>query len=76
MYNFQQAELCYMTQGRRLLKQIARFINETNVIEISELLQKARRDIGQNANGENSIFRFGTANDCFINLENNNSYGL
>jgi DNA polymerase-3 subunit delta' len=31
-------------------RNFARFINEANVIEISELMQRAIRDIGQNAN--------------------------
>lgn len=57
MYNFQQAELCYMTQEEEnFSSKFARFINEANVIEISELLQKARRDIGQNANGKIVFF--------------------
>ena len=57
MYNFQQAELCYMTQEEEdFSSKFARFMNEANVIEISELLQKARRDIGQNANGKIVFF--------------------
>ncbi len=57
MYNFQQAKLCYMTQEEEdFSSKFARFINEANVIEISELLQKARRDIGQNANGKIVFF--------------------
>lgn len=57
MYNFKQEELCYMTQEEEnFSSNFARFINEANVIEISELLQKARRDIGQNANGKIVFF--------------------
>ena len=57
MYNFKQAELCYMTQEEEnFSSKFARFINEANVIEISELLQKARKDIGQNANGKIVFF--------------------
>lgn len=57
MYNFKQSELCYMTQEEEnFSSKFARFINEANVIEISELLQKARRDIGQNANGKIVFF--------------------
>ena len=57
MYNFKQTELCYMTQEEEnFSSKFARFINEANVIEISELLQKARRDIGQNANGKIVFF--------------------
>lgn len=34
----------------------SRFINEANVIEISELMAKAIRDIGQNANSKVVFF--------------------
>ena len=37
-------------------RKFARFINEANVIDISNLLQKARRDIGQNANAKVVFF--------------------
>ena len=51
MYNFRNPELCYMTQEEEdFARNFARFINEANVIEISELMQRAIRDIGQNAN--------------------------
>ena len=51
MYNFHNPELCYMTQEEEnFARNFARFINEANVIEISELMQRAIRDIGQNAN--------------------------
>lgn len=51
MYNFHQEELCYMTQEEEnFARNFARFINEANVIGISELIQRAIRDIGQNAN--------------------------
>ena len=51
MYNFQNPELVYMTQEEEnFAKNFARFINEANVIGISELIQRAIRDIGQNAN--------------------------
>ena len=57
MYNFQQPELCYMTQEEEnFSRNFARFINEANVIDISDLLQKARRDIGQNANAKIVFF--------------------
>jgi len=53
MYNFHKEELCYMTQEEENFSQrFARFINEANVIGISELLQRAYRDISQNANGK------------------------
>ena len=57
MYNFRQPELNYMTQEEeRFSKNFARFINEANVVEMTELLEKARRDIGQNANAKIVFF--------------------
>jgi DNA polymerase-3 subunit delta' len=53
VYNFHQPELCYMTQEEEnFSSKFARFINEANVIEISELLAKTQRDIRQNANAK------------------------
>lgn len=53
MYNFHVSELCYMTQEEEAFaRNFSQFVNEANVIEISELLNKAQRDIGQNANGK------------------------
>ena len=57
MYNFHQEELCYMTQREEGFAQnFARFINEANVIPISDLVTRAIRDIGQNANGKIVFF--------------------
>ncbi len=57
MYNFRIADLNYMTEEEeQFAKNFARFINEANVIEISELFSKAVRDIGQNANGKIVFF--------------------
>ena len=51
MYNFQNPELVYMTQEEEdFAKNFARFINESNVVELSELFTRIIRDIGQNAN--------------------------
>ena len=51
MYNFHDSELVYMTQPEEnFSRNFARFINEANVIELSELFSLAIRDIGQNAN--------------------------
>ena len=59
MYNFQKPDLCYMTQREEeFAKNFARFINETNVIPISELADRAIRDIGQNANAKIVFFDF------------------
>ena len=53
MYNFKQEDLCYMTQREEdFAKNFARFINETNVLSIYDLINKAIRDIGQNANAK------------------------
>ena len=59
MYNFQQQELCYMTQQEEdFARNFARFVNEANVISIYELANKAIRDIGQNANAKIVFFDF------------------
>lgn len=51
MYNFQNPELVYMTQEEEnFAKNFARFINEANVLEFSDLFTRIIRDIGQNAN--------------------------
>ena len=57
MYNFQQQELCYMTQREEDFAQnFARFINEANILPISDLATRAIRDIGQNANAKIVFF--------------------
>ena len=57
MYNFQNADLCYMTQKEETFaKNFARFINEANVLPISDLINRAIRDIGQNANAKIVFF--------------------
>lgn len=57
MYNFRTPELCYMTQAEEeFASRFARFINEANIIPITELIQKAHRDIGQNANSKIVLF--------------------
>lgn len=53
MYNFHLPELSYMTQEEEnFAKNFSRFINEGNVIELKELIELARRDIGQNASAK------------------------
>lgn len=53
MYNFRNPELTYMTvEEENFSKKFSPFINELNVIEISELMERANRDIGQNANAK------------------------
>ena len=57
MYNFRQEELCYMTQREEdFARNFARFINEANIIPITELVTRAIRDIGQNANAKIVFF--------------------
>lgn len=59
VYNFHQPELNYLTAAEeKFSKNFARFVNERNVVQISELLEKARRDIGQNANAKIVFFHF------------------
>ena len=57
MYNFHQEELCYMTQREEdFAKNFARFVNEANILPISDLVNRAIRDIGQNANAKIVFF--------------------
>ena len=59
MYNFQQPDLCYMTQREEdFARTFARFINESNVLPITDLANVAIRDIGQNANAKIVFFDF------------------
>jgi DNA polymerase-3 subunit delta' len=57
MYNFQQAELSYMTSKEEgFCVKFARFVNERNVLGFQELYQNAMREIGQNANSSMVFF--------------------
>lgn len=57
MYNFQDSELCYMTQKEEeFARNFARFINEANILQLYDLANLAIRDIGQNANGKIVFF--------------------
>ena len=57
VYNFRQPELNYMTlDEENFSRRFAPFINEANIIEINELLERAGRDIGQNANAKIVFF--------------------
>ena len=59
MYNFHNEELCYMTQKEEeFAKNFARFVNEGNILPISDLANLAIRDIGQNANAKIVFFDF------------------
>ena len=57
MYNFHNPDLSYMTQDEEnFVKRFAPFVNERNVMMISELLSKAITDIGRNANAKMVLF--------------------
>ena len=53
IYNFRRQELNYMTEGERAFAQnFARFINERNVISLTEELAHCQTDIEQNVNAK------------------------
>ena len=57
VYNFQKPELIYMTQAEEnFARNFARFINEANILPITDLVNLAIRDIGQNANAKIVFF--------------------
>lgn len=57
MFNFRQPELNYMTKAEENFStKFARFINEANVIDIAGLMDRAVRDISQNANAKIVFF--------------------
>jgi DNA polymerase-3 subunit delta' len=57
MYNFHHPDLSYMTQDEEnFVKRFAPYVNEKNVLQISELLSKAITDIGRNANAKMVLF--------------------
>ena len=57
MYNFRQPDLNYMTQAEEdFARNFARFINEANILPITDLVNLAIRDIGQNANAKIVFF--------------------
>ena len=59
VYNFKEQELNYMTADEEAFAQnFARFINENNILPISDMANLAIRDIGQNANAKIVFFDF------------------
>ena len=59
VYNFKEQDLNYMTADEEAFAQnFARFINENNILPISDLANLAIRDIGQNANAKIVFFDF------------------
>ncbi|MGI6231717.1 MAG: ATP-binding protein [Prevotella sp.] len=60
MFNFKQPELNYLTkEEQEFSNNFARFINERNVIEMTELLQLTLNEIGQNVNSKMVLFNMG-----------------
>ena len=67
MYNFHNPELNYMTaQEEQFCTRFAPFINERNVIELSQLFERALRDISQNANAKMVFFDIALQTIIFI----------
>ncbi len=59
MFNFGIADLVYMSREEEAFaKNFARFVNEQNIIEISELIDRCIRDISQNANAKVVFFDY------------------
>ena len=57
MYNFRIPELNYMTEEEdNFVRRFAPYVNEANVIEMSDLMAEGIRDIGQNANARIVFF--------------------
>jgi len=57
MYNFHEPDIVYMTQREEdFAKNFARFVNEGNVLPITDLVNLAIRDISQNANAKIVFF--------------------
>ncbi len=57
VYNFHLPELNYMTADEEhFATRFAPFINENNVIELTEMIEHALRDISQNANSKMVFF--------------------
>ena len=61
MYNFHIPRLNYMTrEEENFSRNFSPYINEANVIEITALMNRAIRDIGQNANAKIVFFDMAT----------------
>ncbi len=57
MYNFRRPELVYMSVGEEeFARNFAKFIHEGNVLQMTSLVNRAIRDVGQNANGKIVFF--------------------
>lgn len=59
MFNFAKPELVYLSEEEESFsKNFARFINEANIIDIQNLIDKTIRSIAQNANAKMQFFDF------------------
>lgn len=59
IYNFHNPDLNYMNaEEENFARKFSKFINEANVIYISEQIEKARKGIGQNANAKVLFYDF------------------
>lgn len=59
MFNFAKPELVYLSEDEESFsKNFARFINEANIIDIQNLIDKTIRSIAQNANAKMQFFDF------------------
>lgn len=57
VYNFHRQELVYMTPAEESFsRNFSRYVNEANVVEMDMVMERAMRDIGQNANGKIVFF--------------------
>lgn len=57
MFNFNAPQLTYMTaREEAFAKNFARFVNEDNIIAFNDTVNRAIRDIGQNASGKIVFF--------------------
>ena len=61
MYNFRNPQLCYMTRDEEnFARNFSPYVNEANVLELTTLMNRAIRDIGQNANAKIVLFDMAT----------------
>lgn len=57
MFNFRNSSLVYMTkEEEQFAGKFSPFVNEANVIDMYDMLEKLRRDIAQNANAKMAFF--------------------
>lgn len=67
MYNFREPQLCYMShEEEQFAQRFAPFINEANVLQMTEMVELAIRDVGQNANSKMVFFNIALQTIIFI----------